>query len=70
MTLFLTIVSCSPDRGLRRCHPIGFRDRSYAIPAAALGLNFAWETVYAARSVATGISTQGVFDSRGHSPTS
>ena len=41
---------------------IGFRDRSYAVPAAALGLNFAWETVYAARSVATGMSTQGIFN--------
>jgi hypothetical protein len=41
---------------------IGFRDKSYAIPAAALGLNFAWEAVYAARSMATGLSVQGVFN--------
>jgi len=41
---------------------IGFRDRSYAIPAAALGLNFAWEVLYASRAVATGISAQGVFN--------
>jgi len=25
---------------------LGFRDRTYAIPAAALALNFAWETIY------------------------
>jgi hypothetical protein len=41
---------------------IGFRDRSYAIPAAALALNFAWEAIYATRSVATGITVQGVFN--------
>jgi hypothetical protein len=41
---------------------IGFRDRSYAIPAAALALNFAWEVIYAARSIATGISVQGIFN--------
>src|SRR6478609_11407609 len=41
---------------------IGFRDRSYAIPAAALALNFAWEAIYASRSVATGISAQGIFN--------
>jgi len=41
---------------------IGFRDRTYAIPAAALGLNFAWEVIYAARSIATGITAQGVFN--------
>jgi hypothetical protein len=41
---------------------IGFKDRSYAIPAAALGLNFAWEAIYATRSIATGITAQGVFN--------
>jgi hypothetical protein len=41
---------------------IGFRDRSYAIPAAALGLNFAWEVIHASHSVVTGISAQGVFN--------
>jgi hypothetical protein len=61
--LFLTIVS-----GLAwtvvyvEAVRVGFRDKSYAIPAAALGLNFAWEAIYAARSVATGISVQGVFN--------
>ncbi|CAI3805178.1 transmembrane-type terpene cyclase [Pseudarthrobacter sp. MM222] len=41
---------------------VGFRDRTYAIPAAALGLNFTWEAIYAARSSATGITVQGVFN--------
>jgi hypothetical protein len=41
---------------------IGFRDRSYAIPAAALALNFAWEVIHASHSVVTGISAQGVFN--------
>lgn len=63
MILFLTIVS-----GLAwtvvyiDAIRIGFRDRSYAIPAAALGLNFAWEAIYAARSVVTGITVQGAFN--------
>ncbi|WP_426979634.1 hypothetical protein ACQCSU_10425 [Pseudarthrobacter sp. O4] len=63
MILFLTIVS-----GLAwtvvyvDAIRIGFRDKSYAIPAAALGLNFAWEAIHATRSVATGITAQGVFN--------
>jgi hypothetical protein len=63
LILFLTIVS-----GLAwtvvyiDAIRIGFRDRSYAIPAAALGLNFAWEALYATRSVITGITPQGVFN--------
>jgi hypothetical protein len=61
--LFLTIVS-----GLAwtvvyaEAIRLGFRDRTYAIPAAALGLNFAWEVVHASYSVATGITAQGVFN--------
>lgn len=63
MILFLTIVS-----GLAwslvyiEAIRIGFRDRSYAIPAAALALNFAWEVIYASRSAVTGLSAQGVFN--------
>jgi hypothetical protein len=63
VTLFLTIVS-----GLAwtvvyvDAIRIGFRDRTYAIPAAALGLNFAWEAIYSAHSIATGITAQGVFN--------
>lgn len=63
MTLFLTILSGVAWTVVYvDAIRVGFRDRSYAIPAAALGLNFAWEAVYAARSVATGISIQGVFN--------
>ncbi|WP_211882209.1 transmembrane-type terpene cyclase [Pseudarthrobacter albicanus] len=63
MILFLTIVS-----GLAwtvvyvEAIRVGFRDKSYAIPAAALGLNFAWEAIHASRSVVTGLSVQGVFN--------
>jgi hypothetical protein len=32
---------------------IGFLQRTYAIPAAALALNFAWESIYATRGLAT-----------------
>lgn len=46
MELFLTLVS-----GIgwmivyEECIRLGFRDRSYAMPFWALGLNFAWETI-------------------------
>jgi hypothetical protein len=32
---------------------IGFQQRTYAIPAVALALNFAWESIYATRGIAT-----------------
>ena len=63
MILFLTIVSGVAWTAVYiDAIRIGFRDRSYAIPAAALALNFAWEVLYASRAVATGISAQGVFN--------
>lgn len=63
MVLFLTIVSGVAWTAVYvDAIRIGFRDKSYAIPAAALGLNFGWETIYAARSVATGITAQGIFN--------
>jgi hypothetical protein len=63
VTLFLTIVSGLAWTAVYvDAIRIGFRDRTYAIPAAALGLNFAWEVIYAARSIATGITAQGVFN--------
>lgn len=63
MVLFLTIVSGVAWTAVYvDAIRIGFRDKSYAIPAAALGLNFAWETIYAARSVATGVTVQGIFN--------
>ena len=39
---------------------VGFRDRSYAIPVAALALNIAWESIYAVRSLRDGPDVQGV----------
>lgn len=39
---------------------VGLRDRTYAMPVAALALNFAWETTYAARDISVGVSAQGV----------
>ena len=63
MILFLTIVSgVAWTVVYAEAIRLGFRERTYAIPAAALALNFAWEAIYAARSVATGISAQGVFN--------
>lgn len=41
---------------------VGFRDRTYAMPIAALGLNIAWEWTYAVRGLSGGLSTQGVID--------
>jgi hypothetical protein len=63
MYLFLTVLS-----GLAwtvvyiDCVRIGLKSRTYAIPAAALALNFAWEATYAAHGVASGISVQGVIN--------
>ena len=41
---------------------VGFRDRTYAMPLAALGLNFAWETIYAAYGVGRGLSAQALIN--------
>lgn len=41
---------------------VGFRDKSYAIPAAALALNIAWEAINAVHSLSSGISVQGVIN--------
>jgi hypothetical protein len=41
---------------------VGFRDRTYAMPLAALGLNIAWESIYGARALATSLSVQGVIN--------
>jgi hypothetical protein len=38
---------------------VGLRDRSYAIPIAALALNIAWESIYAVHDLASDISVQG-----------
>ncbi|ROQ97478.1 hypothetical protein EDE04_3977 [Streptomyces sp. 2132.2] len=39
---------------------VGLRDRTYAMPVAALALNFAWEATYAVGEVRSGVSAQGV----------
>ncbi|PFG34887.1 hypothetical protein [Sanguibacter antarcticus] len=39
---------------------LGFKHRTYAMPVAALGLNIAWETIYAAVEISNGGSIQGV----------
>jgi hypothetical protein len=39
---------------------IGFRHKTYAMPMVALGLNIAWETIYAVQSLTTGVSVQGL----------
>jgi hypothetical protein len=63
LILFLTVVSGVAWTAVYvEAVRIGFRDRSYAIPAAAPALNFAWAVIYASRSVATVLSVQGVFN--------
>jgi hypothetical protein len=37
---------------------IGFRDKTYAMPIAALALNFAWESTYAVHDLVTAVSIQ------------
>ena len=34
------------------CVRVGLRDRTYAMPLAALGLNIAWESTYAVHGLA------------------
>ncbi|KOV17326.1 hypothetical protein ADK90_24780 [Streptomyces sp. XY413] len=41
---------------------VGLRDRTYAMPVAALALNFAWEATYAVLEFREGLSPQGVVD--------
>jgi hypothetical protein len=41
---------------------LGFRDRTYAIPLAALGLNFAWEWVYGIHGLLGPITAQSVIN--------
>jgi hypothetical protein len=41
---------------------VGLRQKTYAMPVAALSLNFAWESTYAAHDLATARSVQGVID--------
>lgn len=39
---------------------LGLRDRTYAIPVAALALNLAWETIYGFQGLSEGVSPQAV----------
>ena len=39
---------------------IGFRQKTYAMPMAALALNFAWESTYAVQDLTTAVSLQGL----------
>jgi hypothetical protein len=39
---------------------IGFRQKTYAMPMAALALNFAWESTYAVHDLTTAVSLQGL----------
>jgi hypothetical protein len=39
---------------------IGFRQKTYAMPMAALALNVAWESTYAAQDLTTAVSLQGL----------
>ena len=63
MPLFLTVLS-----GLAwtlvylEAVRVGFRDRTYAMPVAALALNIAWESLYAGHAWATTLSVQGVIN--------
>jgi hypothetical protein len=41
---------------------IGFRQKTYAMPIAALGLNLAWESIYAAPDLRSATPVQGVVD--------
>jgi hypothetical protein len=63
MALFLTVLSGLAwtivyAEGIR----LGFRDRTYAIPLAALGLNFAWEWVYGIHGLLGPITAQAVIN--------
>ena len=63
MELFLTIVS-----GLAwtivyiEAIRLGFTYKTYAIPVAALGLNFAWETIYGIHGLTETISAQSIIN--------
>ncbi|MFF0216655.1 transmembrane-type terpene cyclase [Streptomyces vinaceus] len=61
MDLFLTLVSGVAWTVVYvEAIRVGLRDRTYAMPVAALALNFAWEATYAVGEVRAGVSAQGV----------
>jgi hypothetical protein len=63
VNLFLTILSGIAWTTVYICAiRVGFRDKTYAIPAAALGLNIAWEAIYSVHSLSSRLSVQGVIN--------
>ncbi|MFD9355643.1 hypothetical protein [Streptomyces sp. NPDC060031] len=61
MDLFLTLVSgVAWTVVYAEAIRVGLRDRTYAMPVAALALNFAWESTYAVNEFLGGVSAQGV----------
>ncbi|MGW6709049.1 transmembrane-type terpene cyclase [Streptomyces sp. NPDC054956] len=61
MDLFLTLVSGVAWTVVYiEAIRVGLRDRTYAMPVAALALNFAWESTYAVNEFRAGVSAQGV----------
>ena len=44
------------------CIRVGLRDRTYAMPLAALGLNIAWESTYAVHYLAVAVDVQAVIN--------
>nr|WSX51332.1 hypothetical protein OG409_21760 [Streptomyces sp. NBC_00974] len=61
MDLFLTLVSGVAWTVVYvEAIRVGLRDRTYAMPLAALALNFAWESTYAVNEFRSGFSAQGV----------
>ena len=43
---------------------VGFRDKTYAMPMAALGLNIAWEWIYAIYDLSTAPGAQALHQPR------
>lgn len=63
MVLFLTLLSgIAWTTVYAESIRVGFRDKSYAIPAAALALNIVWEFLYAGHGLSLGISVQTVIN--------
>lgn len=61
MDLFLTLVSGVAWTVVYiEAIRVGLRDRTYAMPVAALALNFAWESTYAVSDFTVGVSAQGI----------
>ena len=59
MKMFLTLLSgIAWSLVYIECIRKGFKDKTYGMPLYALGLNFAWETIYAIHDLAAGASAQ------------